>query len=233
MKLNNFIEEVKKLGIELSNNQLEKLEKYYNLLIEYNKVMNLTGIIDKEEVYLKHYYDSLTLIKIINLNNYKNICDVGTGAGFPGIVLKIVFPNLNVTLLDSLNKRINFLNIVINQLGLNNIEAIHCRVEEYAIINRDKFDLVTSRAVAATNILLEYCIPIVKIGGYFIAMKANIENEPNFESAKIVLNCTLEKRCEFKLPEENSIRTLLLFKKNKETNKKFPRKYSEIKRKPL
>ena len=233
MNQNDFIDELTKIGIKLNNTQLERLERYYELLIEYNKVMNLTGITNKEEVYLKHYYDSLTLIRIVNLNNYENLCDIGTGAGFPGIVLKIVFPNLKITLVDSLNKRINFLNIVIKELGLSNIEALHCRAEEYAKENCNKFDLVTSRAVAATNILLEYCIPIVKVDGYFIAMKANIENEPKFDNASKILNCILEKKCEFLLPREKSIRTLLLFKKCENTNKRYPRKYSEIKKRPL
>lgn len=233
MNQNDFIDELKKIGIELNNAQLAKLERYYELLIEYNKVMNLTGITNKEEVYLKHYYDSLTLIKIVNLNNYESLCDIGTGAGFPGIVLKIVFPNLKITLVDSLNKRIKFLNIVIKELGLNNIEALHCRAEEYAKENSNKFDLVTSRAVAATNILLEYCIPIVKVDGYFIAMKANIDNEPKYENALKILNCILEKKCEFILPIEKSVRTLLLFRKKENTNKKYPRKYSEIKKRPL
>ena len=226
MNQNDFIDELKKIGIELNNAQLAKLERYYELLIEYNKVMNLTGITNKEEVYLKHYYDSLTLIKIVNLNNYESLCDIGTGAGFPGIVLKIVFPNLKITLVDSLNKRIKFLNIVIKELGLNNIEALHCRAEEYAKENSNKFDLVTSRAVAATNILLEYCIPIVKV-------EANIDNEPKYENALKILNCILEKKCEFILPIEKSVRTLLLFRKKENTNKKYPRKYSEIKKRPL
>lgn len=233
MNVNKFIDELKKIGIDLTEEQLEKLEKYYNLLIDFNKVMNLTGITEKDEVYLKHYYDSLSLIRIINLKEYKSLCDVGTGAGFPGIVLKIVFPNLKITLIDSLNKRINFLNTVIKELKLDDIEAIHCRAEEYAIKNRDKFDLVTSRAVALTSVLLEMCIPILKVNGFFIAMKANVGNEPNFEFATKELNCVLEKKYEFNLPVENSVRTLLLFKKIKETSKKYPRKYSEIKRKKL
>jgi len=233
MNVDKFIEELKKIGINIKEEQIQKLEKYYNLLIEYNKIMNLTGITDKEDVYLKHYYDSLSLIRIINLEEYKSLCDVGTGAGFPGIVLKIVFPNLKVTLIDSLNKRINFLKVVIRELELEDIEAFHCRAEEYAIKNIEKFDLVTSRAVATTNVLLELCIPILKVGGFFIAMKANMESEPSFENAQKELNCSLEKKCEFILPIENSVRTLLLFKKVKKTNKKYPRRFSEIKKNSL
>ena len=233
MTQSNFIAELNQLGIELSDKQLEQLEEYYEMLIEYNKVMNLTGITEKNEVYLKHFYDSITLSKIINLNNYESLCDIGTGAGFPGIVLKIVYPNLKITLIDSTNKRINFLNDVINKLELNNIEAIHYRIEEYGIKNREKFDIVTARAVATTNILLEYAIPIVKINGYFIPMKGKIESEPCYEHAINELGCILEDKIIFNLPYEDSIRTLLKFKKIKLTNKKYPRKFSEIKRKSL
>ena len=155
MNINNFIDYLEKLGIKYTNCQLNQLEMYYEILIEYNKVMNLTGITNKEDVYLKHFYDSLTISKIIDLNNYNSLCDIGTGAGFPGIVLKIFYPNLKVTLIDSLNKRINFLNDVIQKLKLTNIEAIHCRIEEYAKINREKYDIVTARAVAPLNILLK------------------------------------------------------------------------------
>ena len=174
MNKNKFIEELKKINIVLDEKQLNQLEKYYELLVEYNKVMNLTGITEKEEVYLKHFYDSLTIIKVIDLKNVNSLCDIGTGAGFPGLVLKIVFPNLKVTLLDSLNKRINFLNTVIEELKLENIETIHARAEEYAILNRNKFDITTSRAVAHLSILLEYAIPITKENGYFIPLKGNI-----------------------------------------------------------
>ena len=234
MKQEEFIQELKKLNIKITNDQLKQLEEYYNLLIEWNKVMNLTGITKQEEVYLKHFYDSLTILKVIDLNTVENLCDVGTGAGFPGIVLKILFPNLKITLIDSLNKRINFLNEVITKLNLKNIEAIHCRIEEYGIKNREKYDIVVARAVAQLNILLEYCIPIVKINGYFIAMKGNSEEEiNNSQQALNKLNSNIEIWEIFKLPIENSIRTILKIKKNKITDKKFPRKYSEIKKRPL
>ncbi len=233
MTQNNFEEELLELGIRLSDQQKEQLEKYYELLIEYNKVMNLTGITDKKEVYLKHFYDSLTLVKIIDLNNFDSLCDIGTGAGFPGIVLKIVYPNLEITLIDSLNKRIEFLNKVIEELKLKKIVAIHSRIEEYGIKNRECFDIVTARAVAATNILLEYAIPLVKINGYFIPMKGNLEDVNTFDNALKVLNTKLENIIQFKLPIEESSRTLLKFKKIKVTSKKFPRKYSDIKKKSL
>lgn len=233
MNHDEFIKELYKIGINLTCLQEEQLERYYELLIKYNKVMNLTGITEKEEVYLKHFYDSITIVKVIDLTKEKTLCDIGTGAGLPGIVLKIVFPNLKVTLLDSLNKRIEFLKIVIKELGLENIEALHTRVEEYGIENRELYDIVTARALASTNILLEYSSSLVKVGKYFIAMKGNIEKEVNFDSALNKLNFSTVKIENFLLPIEISKRTLLVFKKEKITDKKFPRKFSEIKKNPL
>ena len=173
MKKEEFVEELEKLNIKVTDNQLHQLDEYYNLLIERNKVMNLTGITEKEEVYLKHFYDSITITKVIDFNDVETLCDVGSGAGFPGLVIKILFPNLQVTLVDSLNKRINFLNEVISKLELKNINTIHTRIEEFGIKNREKYDIVVARAVAQLNILLEYCIPITKVKGYFITMKGN------------------------------------------------------------
>lgn len=233
MNQNEFLEELKKIDIFPTQLQLQQLEKYYNLLIEYNKVMNLTGITEKKDVYLKHYYDSLTIAKVINLKENITLCDIGTGAGFPGLVLKILFPNLKITLVDCLNKRIKFLNTVINEIGLKDIETVHSRIEDYGKINREKFDIVTARAVAPLNILLEYSIPIVKNNGYFIPLKGNLVNEPNFESALKILNCTIEKKEKFVLPIENSNRMILLIKKNNITKKIFPRNIIEIKNKPL
>ena len=226
MNQDNFILELKKLNINITELQLKQLERYYELLVEYNKVMNLTGITIKEEVYLKHFYDSLTIAKVIDLNNYENICDVGTGAGFPGLVLKIIYPNLKVTLLDSLNKRLNFLNVVIKELNLKDIETVHSRAEEY----NKQFDITVARAVAPLNILLEYCIPLTKTNGYFIAMKGKNEEATN---ALKELNSEIIETNSFLLPVEQSNRTIIKIKKIKETNKKFPRKYSEIKKKPL
>ena len=229
-----FISELAKLNIKVNNNQIDQLEEYYNLLIEWNKVMNLTGITEKKDVYLKHFYDSLTIVKVVDLNTVENLCDVGTGAGFPGIVLKIFFPKLKITLIDSLNKRIIFLKEVIDKLNLKNIEVIHDRIEEYGVKNREKYDIVVARAVAQLNVLLEYCIPIVKKNGYFIAMKGNNKEEiNNSQEALNALNSCIETWEIFKLPVENSVRTILKIKKNNITNKKFPRKYSEIKKYPL
>ena len=226
MNQDKFISELSKLNINITPLQLQQLERYYELLIEYNKVMNLTGITDKEEVYLKHFYDSLTITKVIDLSNYETLCDVGTGAGFPGLVIKILYPHLKVTLLDSLNKRLNFLNIVIKELNLKDIETVHTRVEEY----HKKFDITVARAVAPLNILIEYCIPITKVNGYFIAMKGKNEEASN---ALLKLNSEIIATNSFLLPIEDSNRTIIKIKKIKETDKKYPRKYSEIKKNPL
>ena len=233
MTINDFIIELNKIGINPTEKQLEDLNKYYELLIEYNRVMNLTGITEKDQVYLKHFYDSLTIFKIIDLNNYNSFCDMGTGAGFPGLVIKIFYPNLHVTLIDSLNKRINFLNEVIKKLKLDNIETIHARLEDYGKNNREKYDIVTSRAVAQTNILLEYSAPMLKVNGNFICMKGSMDNENDYQNASNKLSMKEEKKIEFLLPYENSKRTIILFKKIGVTNKLFPRKNSDIINKPL
>ena len=234
MKIDKCIEELKKSGIDITEDKLIKLEKYYNLLVIWNEKMNLTGITEKEEVYLKHFYDSLTIVKAVDLNNFNNLCDVGTGAGFPGMVLKIVFPNLNVTLVDSLNKRLEFLKEVIKELDLKNIEVIHARAEEYALKNREIYDIATARAVAPLPILLEYIMPLVKVNSYFIAMKANSKEEiENSKNALAKLSGNIEEIYEFNLPIENSYRTIIKIKKEAKTNLKYPRKYSEIKKKTL
>lgn len=231
MNIETFIEETKKLGINLTENQKEKLEKFYQLLISWNEKMNLTRITEKEEVYLKHFYDSLTLSKVIDLKKDLTLCDVGSGAGFPGIVLKIVFPNLKITLIDSLQKRVNYLNEIIKDLKLNNIEAIHNRAESYARNNREKYDIVTARAVANLKILSELCLPMVKINGYFIAMKANIEEEKQ-ESKEILkkLDSNIEHIETFYLPIENSIRNIILIKKEAKTNIIYPRRIEKIRK---
>ena len=233
MNKDNFIKEVEKLGIQVDEIKLNKLEKYYEMLIEYNKVMNLTGITEKEDVYLKHFYDSLTIAKIIDLKKEETLCDIGTGAGFPGIVLKIFYPNLNITLVDSLNKRINFLNEVIKELKLEKIETIHTRMEEYAKNNIEQYDVVTARAVAQMYFLLEVSIPMIKVGKYFIAMKGCIDKEINYQNTLEKLNCTQIDLIKFKLPIENSNRTLIKIKKIFPTKKIFPRKYNDIKKNPL
>ena len=233
MNKEEFISALKELNINLTSEQLNQLDIYYKMLVEYNSHTNLTRITDENEVYLKHFYDSLTIVKVINLD-CQSLLDVGTGAGFPGLVLKIVFPDLKVTLVDSLNKRINFLNFVIEKLKLKNIVAIHARAEEYVLNNREKFDIVTSRAVANLNMLSELCIPFAKIGGYFIPMKADAKEEiNNSKSAIETLGGVIEDVVIFNLPCEKSIRTLIKIEKKVKTNVKYPRKFSEIKKKPL
>lgn len=228
-----FKEELSKLGIVLTSTQENQLEMYYNLLIEWNNKMNLTGITERNSVYLKHFYDCITLIKAIDLTKNLKIVDVGTGAGFPGLVLKIVFPNLDVVLVDALNKRINFLNHVIESLKLENIEAIHDRIENYAKNNLEVFDLVTCRAVAKLNIISELCLPLAKINGYFIPMKATIEDEMSDTKYLEVLKSKVESVITFNLPIENSVRNLIVIKKYGSIDKKYPRQYDKIIKNPL
>lgn len=231
MNKQEFFEELAKLGINLTNDQIDKLARFYQLLVTWNEKINLTTIIKEEEVYLKHFYDSLTLIKVVDLRQPLTVLDVGTGAGFPGIVLKIVFPNLKITLLDSLTKRINYLNEIIKELDLHDIETVCSRCEEYTKINREKYDLVVARAVSHLKILSEMIIPTVKVNGYFIAMKANLNDELEITIPMLKkLNSELKEIKEFSLPIENSKRTLVVIKKNAKTALLYPRKYSEIKK---
>ena len=233
MNKEQFINEVKKLNIEINDDIMEKLDIYYNLLKDENKKYNLTAITEEEQVYLKHFYDSISIAKIINIDN-ESICDIGTGAGFPGIVLKIFFPNIKLTLVESNNKKCNFLKMVSEKLNLNNIEIINERAEIYSKDNREIYDIVTSRAVAPLKHLLEYSVPLVKVDGYYIAMKSNINNEiENINNYYNKLNIKEVDKIEFKLPVENSIRTLIKYKKIKETNKIYPRKYTDIKKKDI
>lgn len=233
MNKEEFIKYSRELGINIKNNQVEQLEKYYELLIDWNERINLTSIIKKEDVYLKHFYDSITLIKTIDLNNNVSICDIGTGAGFPGLVLKIVFPNLRVTLVDSLNKRIVFLKEVIKILELENIVVINSRGEDFAKKNKEAYDIVTCRAVAKLCIISEICIPLVKVGGYFLPMKANIDIELENINYLKQLGSTLEGIETFLLPIENSNRNILKIKKTNTTSELYPRTFDQIKKRPL
>lgn len=233
MTQNEFIKKVNELGLEVTDEKLDKLNKYYELLVSFNEKINLTAITLKEEVYLKHFYDSLTLVKIIDFNKYNTFCDIGTGAGFPGIVIKIFFPHLKVTLIDALNKRIDFLNVVISELQLKEIETIHSRIEDYGKNNRELYDIVTARAVTNLSNLLEFAIPIVKVNKYFIAMKGSNNELDTILNASKLLNIKLEDKIEFSLPYEESKRNLIKFVKLDKTNNKYPRKFSEIKKKPL
>ena len=204
-----FIEELSKLNITLTKKQLEQLDKYYELLIEWNEKINLTRITEYEDVYLKHFYDSLTIAKVVDLKEKETLCDVGTGAGFPGVVLKIVYPNLKITLVDSLQKRVNYLNEIIKEIGLEDIYAIHSRGEEF----KEKFDVVTARAVANIEKLVTYTMHLVNKKGIFVAMKGNIDEEltPQVEQ-KLSKKYKIEQIEKFLLPIENSNRSLIVIK---------------------
>ena len=233
MNKEEFIKELKKMNIELTEQQLTLLEEYYIILKEENEKYNLTRIINHNEVYLKHFYDSLTINKIIDIHS-QNICDLGSGAGFPGLVLAICFPNTKLTLIESNGKKCYFLNLIKEKLELDNVIVINKRIEDYAKDNREKFDIVTARAVAPLKHLLEYGIPLVKVDGNFIAMKANVENEEqNIKNYLNKLSITEAKRVIFNLPIENSLRTIIKYTKTKETDKKYPRRYNEILKKEL
>ena len=211
MNKEEFLEELRKINITPTLLQLKQLDKYFELLVEWNKKINLTRIIDEKEVYLKHFYDSLTISKVVDLNNYSTLLDFGTGAGFPGMVLKIFFPNLKVTLVDSLQKRINFLNEVIRKLELNEIETIHERVENLEIKH---YDIITTRAVANLTKLIGYTSNLIDSTTLFIPLKANVEDEIK-EAQSIMQKKKLKivTREEFYLPIENSIRNILIIKK--------------------
>lgn len=231
MKKDEFVSELLKIGVLIDDNKLELLDKYYKLLVFWNEKVNLTRIIEEKDVYLKHFYDSITLYKAIDLNENLSLCDIGTGAGFPGLVLKIVFPTLHITLVDALQKRVNFLKTVIDNLGLTNIEVYHERGEEFARKNREKFDIVTSRAVASLDILAEISLPMVKVKGYFIPMKSSVDVEiKNANSILKKLDSEIVSIVEFNLPFEDSLRTLIKIQKNNKTNSKYPRNFNKIKK---
>ena len=231
MKINEFIKSLKELNINISEEQLSQLNIYKEFMQEYNKHTNLTRIIDDEEVYLKHFYDSLTICKYVDLNNYNNLLDLGTGAGFPGMVLKIMFPNLKVTLLDSNNKKITFLKELSQKLNLD-VELIQDRAEVFAKTRRESFDIVTSRAMANLRVLLELSIPFNKVDGLFIAMKANADDEiKEANNTHELLGSKLVSINKFDLKDNK--RTIIIYKKEKETNNIYPREYNIILKKPI
>lgn len=232
-----FADLLNTLDLTLSDTQFQQFMTYYDMLIERNKVMNLTAITEYEEVIHKHFVDSLSITKVYQNKENIKVIDMGTGAGFPGIPLKIAFPNWNITLLDSLNKRVNFLNDVINELKLSNITAIHGRAEDYGKDPhyRETYDLCVSRAVAKLSTLSEYCLPYVKVDGYFIPYKAgNIDSEVKESNKAIhVLGGTLEKVEQFQLPNTDMERSLIVIKKTNHTPKQYPRSSGKPSKEPI
>ncbi len=234
MNKQEFINKVGELGITLTEEQLNQLDTYCNFLLEYNSHTNLTAIKEEDQVYLKHFYDSLTFIKAIDVTKYNNLLDIGTGAGFPGMVLKIVFPELEVTLLDSNNKKINFLQELSQKLGLTKVNFYHGRAEDFCSKNRETFDIVTARAVTNMTALSELCLPLVKINGYFIALKgSNQEELTDSKNAIKILGGQIENTINFELPYDGGERNIVKITKQKNTPKEYPRRYDKIVKKPL
>ena len=221
-------------GADLTLEDVEKFSKYGDLLLEWNKIMNLTAVTDEREIVMKHYIDSITILPYLDRICCKTFIDIGTGAGFPGIPVKILRPDINVVLLDSLGKRVNFLNIVISELGLKEIRAVHMRAEDggRAPEFREKFDCAAARAVAPMNILLEYCMPFVKKNGHFIAMKGNAEEE-SYENALQELGGKVELEDVFTLPESDFARRIICVKKNHFLSTRYPRKAGIPRKSPL
>lgn len=223
--------------IHLSDEQLEQFSEFYDHMIEMNQVMNLTSITEEDEVILKHFYDSMSVIKYYYFHDQINVIDVGTGAGFPGIPLAILLPNVQFTLMDSLNKRITFLNEVVKKCGLKNVECIHSRAEELAKDGdyRENYDVCVSRAVANLSVLLEYCIPFINKGGKFISYKS-ISSEEELTDSKNAQNklcCKLKENISFELPDTDIKRNFLIFEKFDHTADKYPRNNGIPRKKPL
>ena len=232
-----FENKLDELGIKLNDIQKKQFDLYYELLVEWNKVMNLTGITEYEEVNEKHFVDSLSIVKAIDITKIETVIDIGTGAGFPGIPLKIAFPHLKVVLLDSLNKRIKFLDTVISELTLNNINTIHGRAEDFAkqVEYREKFDLCVSRAVANLATLSEYCVPYVKKDGMFVPYKSGEIDEEldNARKAVHILGSEVINTVKFQLPGTEIGRSFVIIKKKYSTSKKYPRKAGLPSKEPI
>ena len=233
MKINEFIEKIKELGLEITDEKLKQLEIYANFLREYNEHTNLTAITNIEDIYLKHFYDSLTLVKVIDLNTCENLLDFGTGAGFPGMVIKIFFPNLKITLLDSNNKKIKFLTELKDKIHVNNLELINTRVESFRNERLNYYDVVTARAVTNMPVLTELAMPLVKKNKYFIAMKgSNTEEIKTSKNAILKMHGEISEINTFLLSKETGMRNIIKIKKNKETDLNELRTYEKIIKKP-
>ena len=231
MNVNDIIKKV----VNPTEEQLDNLKKYYDILFVESNKYNLTNIKELEEVYIKLFYDSLLLSKTVDLTKTLTLADIGSGAGFPGLVIKIMFPSVHITLIEPTLKRCNFLNLVINELGLKDIEVVNARAEEYIKDKRESFDIVTARAVAPLNILLELAIPFLKVEGTFLAMKGSNATDELKEASKAnnILNAKVEKEYIFNLPNDLGKRTIIKFKKMGSTKDIYPRLYSKIKKQPL
>lgn len=231
-----FISSLKESNITLTEQQLKQFEIYFEMLVEWNEKINLTAVTEKEEVYLKHFFDSVTPAFYIDFTKIKSICDVGAGAGFPSIPLKILYPHLQITIVDSLNKRIKFLNELASALDLDQVNFVHDRAETFGKNEaRESFDLVTARAVARLSVLSELCIPLVKKGGQFVALKGSQGNE-ELEDAQFaisVLGGQVKDVVEFTLPLEESVRQIITIDKLRQTPKKYPRKPGTPNKEPL
>ncbi|PLT29507.1 16S rRNA (guanine(527)-N(7))-methyltransferase RsmG [Peribacillus deserti] len=237
MNIEQFQTMLSEKGITLSGQQLDQFDTYFHLLVEWNNKMNLTAITDKEEVYLKHFYDSVSAAFYFDFTKPYKLCDVGAGAGFPSIPLKICFPELHVSIVDSLNKRISFLEHLAASLKLENVSFYHDRAETFGQnpVHREKYDVVTARAVARMSVLSELCMPLVKVGGFFVAMKgANGQGETETgEKAVKVLGGKVESITPFLLPIEESERNIIIVSKTKPTPKKYPRKPGTPNKQPI
>lgn len=225
------------LGIKVNDKMLDNFNIYREILVDWNQKMNLTGIEDEKEVFIKHFLDSVSSVENEYIKDGISLIDVGTGAGFPGLPLKICLENINLTLLDSLNKRINFLQEVSNNLGLENVEFIHGRAEDFGKLEeyREQYDVATARAVAGLPILMEFCVPFVKVGGYFVCLKgpnANLELEES-KSAMEVLGLEFVEKIDIELPETDLKHNILVFKKVKNTPEKYPRKAGKPAKSPI
>jgi len=228
-----FIIELEKLGITLDGDKLEKLEKYYDMLVDANNKFNLTAITDKKDVYLKHFYDSILASLVFDSDNF-SLCDMGTGAGFPGIVLKIVFPKIKLTLVDATKKKTEFLKEVVRALELDDVSIYNDRIENFAYLHEKEFDIVIARAVARLNILLELSSRMIKINGYFVAMKGSLEEEIDEASNALkVLHMEIVEKEDFVLPVENSKRKIIKIIKNDDTPSMYPRNFAKISKFPL
>lgn len=237
MNKEQFQQQLAEKGIHLSSFQLEQFDLYYKLLVEWNEKMNLTAITDEEEVYLKHFYDSLSAAFYFDFSGSPAVCDVGAGAGFPSIPLKIAFPDMHVTIVDSLNKRISFLTHLAEKLQLQNVHFCHDRAETFGILpdHREQYDIVMARAVARMSVLSELCLPLVKVGGVFLAMKAASAQDElaNSQKALTILGGRLRDNHSFLLPVEESERTIIIIDKTKATPRKYPRKPGTPNKSPI